>query len=243
MGKAHAEAILGPLRNRYRGRRAIIMGNGPSLKNTDWDRIRNEFTIGTNRIYLLAEEMGFFPSAYCCVNGLVLEQFHSEISGLPSLKLLDWRNGRRLISADPRTVFLPEVPSMQFQQDLLSGWNLGYTVTFAALQAAFFLGFETVILIGVDHRFQAKGPAMKEVRLQGGDHDHFTPDYFGFGVRWHLPNLSGSEEFYQLAKQAYEAAGRQILDATEQGALTVFPKVSLDEALSYLAPNPDSSHS
>ncbi|MCH9649386.1 MAG: DUF115 domain-containing protein [Deltaproteobacteria bacterium] len=236
MGRAHTESILGPLRNRYRGHRAIIMGNGPSLKNTDWDRIRNEFTIGTNRIYLLAEEMGFFPSAYCCVNGLVLEQFHSEISDLPSLKLLDWQNGRRFIATDPRTVFLPEVPSMRFHQDLLSGWNLGYTVTFAALQTAFFLGFETVILIGVDHRFQAKGPAMKEVVLQGGDSDHFTPDYFGYGVRWHLPNLSGSEKFYRLAKQAYASAGRQILDATDQGALDIFPKVSLDEALSLSEP-------
>ena len=56
-------------------------------------------------------------------------------------------------------------------------------------------------------------------------------DWVGFGVRWHLPNLSGSEVFYKLAHQVYSAAGRQILDATAGGALEIFPKVSLDEAL------------
>jgi len=212
------------------------MGNGPSLARTDWDLLRGEATIGTNRIYLLRDAMGFDPDVYCCVNDLVLEQFHPEIASLPSLKLIDWRFGRRVLAADRRTAFLPELPVLAFHGDLLDGWNHGYTVTFAALQAAFFLGFERVILIGVDHRFAASGHATREVTSRGADRDHFAPDYFGRGVRWHLPDLAGSTRAYRIAREAYRAAGREILDATEGGALGVFPKLPLAEALTRPGP-------
>jgi len=225
-----------PLRDRFRGHRAIVMGNGPGLVATDWSLVRGEATLGTNRIYLLRDTMGFDPDMYCCVDGLVLEQFYAEISALPSLKLLDWRIGGRFLRADRRTVFLPEIPDFAFHGDLLGGWNHGYTVTFAALQAAFYLGFDRVILIGVDHRFRVKGPPTREVTSHEPDRDHFVPDYFGRGVRWHLPHLAGSERAYATARAAYLRAGREILDATEGGALRIFPRMSLQEALTLPGP-------
>ena len=78
----------------------------------------------------------------------------------------------------------------------------GATVTNIALQLAFYMGFEQVILIGVDHNYTTKGK----------------------GFRWQLPDLDTSEVGYAMARDAYEQAGRQILDATVGGKLTVFPK-------------------
>jgi len=59
----------------------------------------------------------------------------------------------------------------------------------------------------------------------GNDPDHFAADYFPSGFRWQLPDLPASEKAYQLARQAFEAAGRKILDATVGGNLRVFPRV------------------
>ena len=36
----------------HKGKRAFIIGNGPSLKQTDLTKLKNEFTFGLNRIYL-----------------------------------------------------------------------------------------------------------------------------------------------------------------------------------------------
>jgi hypothetical protein len=47
---------LQSLKNVHNGRRAFIIGNGPSLKQTDLSRLKNEFTFGLNRIYLLFPE-------------------------------------------------------------------------------------------------------------------------------------------------------------------------------------------
>jgi hypothetical protein len=97
------------------------------------------------------------------------------------------------------------------------------------MQLAFYLGFEQVILIGVDHSFKTKGTPNKTVVSEGNDESHFDSRYFGKGFRWQLPDLDTSEQAYLRARKNYEKAGRQILDATVGGQLTVFPKVDFDE--------------
>jgi hypothetical protein len=87
------------------------------------------------------------------------------------------------------------------------------------------MGFEQVILIGVDHNFTSKGEANKTIVSQGDDQNHFAPNYFARGYKWQLPDLDTSEVGYVYAREAYRGAGRQALDATVGGKLTVFPKV------------------
>jgi hypothetical protein len=101
----------------------------------------------------------------------------------------------------------------------------GSTVTYVALQLAFFMGFAEVILVGVDHSFSTHGPPNITVVSDADDRDHFSPEYFGRGFRWQLPDLAASERAFHLARAAYERSGRKILDATVDGKLSVFPKV------------------
>jgi hypothetical protein len=91
------------------------------------------------------------------------------------------------------------------------------------------MGFETVILVGVDHNFVSQGRPNTTVISQGDDPDHFHSGYFGKGIRWQLPDLETSERAYRMARRVYENAGRRVLDATVGGKLTVFPKVNYDE--------------
>ncbi len=83
----------------------------------------------------------------------------------------------------------------------------------------------------MDHSGSVAGKANSTIVSQGDDPNHFDPRYFGKGFRWQLPDFEMSEIGYQLARQAYEADGRQVLDATIGGKLTVFPKVELRVAV------------
>jgi len=69
------------------------------------------------------------------------------------------------------------------------------------------------------------------VVASGPDVDHFSTSYFGQGTRWDLPNLEGSERSYELARAAFEADGRRVVDASAGGALRIFPRMTLQEAL------------
>jgi hypothetical protein len=96
-------------------------------------------------------------------------------------------------------------------------------VTYAALQVAYYLGFKQVVIVGMDHRFTYQGQPNERHLLQGDDTNHFAPNYFS-GQQWDNPDLAQSEESYRLAKQVFEADDRRIVDATLNGACTVFDK-------------------
>jgi hypothetical protein len=220
---------LAALKNIHKGKRAFIIGNGPSLKQTDLAKLRNEFTFGMNRIYLLFPELGFSTTYFCSINDLVIEQFSADILALPMPKFLAWRSHRHFNPSLPisqlPTFIYSTYTGPRFSPDVRGRVWEGATVTTLALQLAFHMGFEQVILIGVDHNFTSKGEANKVVVSQGDDPNHVSPDYFGRGIKWQLPDLDTSEIGYALARDTYQKAGRKVLDATIGGKLTIFPKV------------------
>jgi hypothetical protein len=220
---------LAELKDVHKGKRAFIIGNGPSLKQTDLGKLKNEIAFGMNRIYLLFPELGFTTSYLCVTNDLVVEQFVEEINALTIPKFIAWRSHRhfspRLPITQVPTFVYTSYTGPRFVRDVRGRVWEGATVTNLALQIAFHMGIEKAILIGVDHNFTSKGDANKTVVSEGDDPNHFAPNYFGKGIKWQLPDLDTSEIGYTFARDAYRQAGREVLDATVGGKLTVFPKV------------------
>lgn len=219
---------LAELENSKRGERCFILGNGPSLSNTDLTKLRHENTIGMNRIYLLFPELGFSTTYFLSVNDLVIEQCAADIQALRMPRFVSWRARRWLKPEDDLFFLYTTYTGPKFARNAGGRLWEGATVTNVALQLAFFLGFEKVILIGVDHNFATKGKPNTTVISQGDDPNHFSPAYFGKGFRWQLPDLETSERGYRLARETYQNAGRQVLDATIGGKLEIFPKVDYD---------------
>ncbi|MBN2389057.1 MAG: DUF115 domain-containing protein [Anaerolineales bacterium] len=225
-GRANRGRLRG-FENMHAGERCFVMGNGPSLAKMDLSLLREEVTFGLNRIYLLFEQINFVPSYYVCTNELVLRQFGEEIRALEMPKFLNWNSRNLFGQSDPTINFLRMRLSVvdRMQTDATRPLYGGGTVTFAALQLAFFMGFETVVLVGVDHRFFQSGIPNRTVRRTSErDEDHFHPGYFPAGSQWQLPDLRRSEIAYRLAERAYSDSGRRILDATINGACPVFEK-------------------
>lgn len=213
------------LRDTKKGERCFIIGNGPSLRSTDMSRLRSENTIGMNRIYLMFEEIGFQTTYYLSINDLVIEQCASDIQELKMPRFVAWRSRKWLQPEDNLFFLYTTYTGRKFGRNAAGRLWEGATVTYTALQVAYFLGFQEVILVGVDHNFSTKGTPNTTIVSQGDDPNHFSPAYFGKGFRWQLPDLETSEEAYVMARQAYEGAGRRILDATIGGKLEVFSKV------------------
>ena len=216
---------LEQLKDIHRGQRGFIIGNGPSLKRTDLSQLKNELSFGMNRIYLLFPKLGFMTNYYLSVNSLVIEQCNHDIRSLLIPKFLSWRS-RHLIQPTEDMIFLHTTyTGPKFAHDARGRLWEGATVTYVALQLAYHMGFEQIILIGVDHSFSTKGKPNTTIVSQEDDPDHFDAGYFGKGFRWQLPDLKTSEIAYRMARDAYTQDGREILDATIDGKLTIFPKV------------------
>jgi hypothetical protein len=212
------------LKNRHRGERVVLVCNGPSLGDMDLGFLKKETVIGLNKIYLGFRRFDFYPDYLVAVNQKVLQQSHRELNAMTCTKFVS-NHCPELFQDDALTHIVDtHSPKQYFYEDVTEGLHEGWTVTFAALQVAFFLGFGEVIIIGMDHRYQFVGQPNESGVLEGGDPNHFCQSYFGYGQAWDNPDLSNSEKSYSQARTVFERNGRRIIDATLGGACKIFEK-------------------
>ena len=207
---------------KHRGEAAVIIGNGPSLRDVPLSFLKEYPSFGTNRIYLLD---GFEPTYYVSVNPLVIEQSIEQIKNIRSFKFLP----NKFCSYFDNVAPLESRNYPCFSMNPAAYIYEGYTVTYVCMQIAYYMDFDNILLVGIDHRFTFDGKPNQEVISQGEDQNHFHPGYFGAGVRWNNPDLERSAEAYQMAKEVYDRSGKRIINLTKGTALNVFEKGRLEE--------------
>lgn len=227
---ARAERLAG-FKNKHRGEDCFIIGNGPSLNKIDLEKLNDHYTFGMNKIYLIFKRVNLSLSYYVSVNPLVIQQSSEQIDRF-SIPCFLSKTACKDHMKYNENVFLIDTcgDTKTFEKDISKKIPEGYTVTFVALQIAYYMGFDRVFLVGVDHNFIQQGNPNEEQLHKGPDVNHFDPSYFQNNL-WHLADLEGSELFYKCADFFYKRDGRQIYDATPDGKLKVFPKIAFDEAL------------
>lgn len=215
-------------KDKYAGEKAVILCNGPSLLKSDLSLLNGVFTFGLNKINLLFDKSSFRPSCIVAVNPFVIEQ-NAEFYNQTDIPLYLDNKASKIISSNKNVTFVHTSSQYKFAQDCSCSLYTGFTVTFIAIQLAFHMGFQDVALIGCDHNFTTKGTPHKTVVSEKEDSNHFSPNYFSKGVKWQLPDIPHSEAVYSLAKDVYNLADRNIVNATEGGNLEVFPRVNLKD--------------
>lgn len=226
---SHSASRLEWLKDRHLGETCVIVCNGPSLNHMNLKWLKNYTTIGLNKIFLGFIKFGFYPRYYLCVNPTVFSQSFDNIRKLNCVKFI----GNRVdadVAEDALTYSInTQRPPERFCKDISKGVREGGTVTYAALQIAYYLGFKRVVIIGMDHNFSYEGNPNQSTVMQGADTNHFIDNYFGYGQSWDNPDLEKSEQSYQIARDIFAAEGREILDATLDGKCQVFKKVNYRE--------------
>jgi hypothetical protein len=223
---------LAAYRDRHRGEQAVIIGSGPSLRKTDLTALAGRTVFGMNRLYTGFDTLGLSVDYHLAINDYVLNYYGAELADL-GIPLFSAWSGRAHVPYGDHITDLYTLSDHDFEFDLTRRVPAGATVTYAAMQLAYYMGFTDVVLVGVDHRFilnpeeQASGPNAAIVR-SGQDPNHFSPTYFPEGVIWQTPDFARSEPAYRNALAAYSADGRVIRDATVDGALTIFPRYPED---------------
>ncbi|WP_346839847.1 6-hydroxymethylpterin diphosphokinase MptE-like protein [Microbulbifer sp. SAOS-129_SWC] len=220
MGK---EIIKNIFHDRHLGERAVIVCNGPSLNDMDLSFLKNEIVFGLNKIYLGFHRFGFYPKYYVAVNEKVLRQSAREIDRLTCVKFLSDRCGQMFRNNALTHILRTGNPYARFCKDITKGLEEGWTVTYAALQVAFFMGFKEVYIIGMDHRFEYSGAPNQASYMKGEDKNHFSSEYFS-QCEWDNPDLRNSEKSYQIANETFQSVGRNIFDCTVGGACDIFEK-------------------
>ena len=117
---------------------------------------------------------------------------------------------------DAHPLYSSVIPS--FSREPLKWVYEGYSVTYVCLQLAFYMGFTTVVLVGVDHNYQ-----------DDKNTNYFHPDYSREVKNWHKPDLRRSEMAYKMANNVYDFEGRKIINLTPGSALDIFERGDVSE--------------
>jgi hypothetical protein len=229
------------LRDQFKGReRCFLIGNGPSLNQTDLACLKDEVTFAVNGFFLKAEDLDWTPTFYCVEDHLVAEDRAQWINPFKGpVKFFPAYLGYMFPKA-PDTIFYNHRPRVSyphgfdFSLDAAQITYTGCTVTFSMMQLAAYLGFREIYLIGVDASYdipadaqEGKDYATGVLDMKSDDPNHFDPDYFGKGFRWHDPQVHKMLEAYAEARRVLEEQTEQrIYNATVGGQLEVFERRS-----------------
>lgn len=183
---------------------AIVLGNGPSLKDVPFAKLKGIATIGMNAAYRYWDIVGWYPTYYCCMDTVVINSHAKEIK-----RLIDGRESygiklfflrRAIVEVYPE---LEHAPGVLFLEDIRPLCPLfqvepittgSYSLLFLA-----FIGFRRIYIAGVDcnyvERVTGTTDGDSKNKLVVKDHIENNPNYFfdGYqqkGDQFNLPNPS-----------------------------------------------------
>ena len=211
--------------NIHKGERCFIIANGPSLEHIDFSLLKKEHTIGMNRIYLLKDKIDFMPDYLCCIDEKSqILQFHQEYDNVETTCFFNFKL-RKKFSRSVNQNFIIGKFSQSFGSGLAKAFGNGKSVTYTAIQLAYFMGFSEVYIVGKDHNYNTAERAGTSIKSSGKEKNHFIPGYYKKGQNWDAPDLAGEEKAYEIANKHFSENDRIIKDATEDGNLEIFEKV------------------
>lgn len=214
-------------RDRHRGETAVMIGNGPSVRPDDLDRLGGALTFSFNRFHLAHPLTTHRPTYTVVADAQMLERFGAEIashSGGEVFLASPYRPA--WVASDFTWVQLRRTDPFEFSTVAHRFISPGGSVVVAALQIAFFMGVRTVHLYGMDHHF-SWDPIPGEEKLVHGEGNHFIDDYRA-GEAWYRPERLEIDEALAICGDAFGADGRRITNATRGGALDLFERMDFD---------------
>jgi hypothetical protein len=241
--KSNTNEILA-LKDKFKGQRCFILGNGPSLNKMDLTKLKDEFSFAVNGIFYKTDEMGYRPTFYVVEDRYVMadniariNEYICDYKFFPSSYKKQVTNFKNVLFFNMDVGFYVDRSAFfeksRFSKDCEKVIYCGQSVTFINLQLAYYLGFSEVYLIGMDFEYKIRE---SDISIKGAvlestedDENHFHPDYFGKGKCWHDPKLHNVLKSYELHKSIFEADNRKIYNATEGGKLELFERVSFDQ--------------
>jgi hypothetical protein len=223
--------------NLHKGRRAFVVGNGPSLKKLDMSMLRDEITFGANRVFLGFKDWGFPFAYWSSVDETLIKQSGNEFSEeLPNstfkfipTALSHYFDVKRMGNCHQMNVIYDPDPFPQLStqpNEIFDGWCMAYVL----LQLALVMGCSPIYLIGVDYNYEIPQKDLVDGGkrwISNNSQNHFTSEYCNGskGQIWNLPRFDKTDEAFAFAADWSNKNGNFIFNATPGSHLDAFPKV------------------
>ena len=220
----------------HAGETCVAIANGPGLANIPPGFLQKYPTFACNRFHLFHERTGFAPTYYV---SLALDHYDTPERRAHATPMLESVRGafinRLLVHHFPfdnvESIlsgtyygYSPE-RRVHWSYEPLDIIGIGPSMIYGIMQIAFYMGFTTMLLVGLDHEYN-----------QQTDRKHFYTD--GEAPLWEVAPgplrtpkqwQAETDHCFKLAKHAWETAGRRIVNLSKPTACKVFERGRLRE--------------
>lgn len=213
----------------FDGNSCFILGNGPSLNNYDLELLKGKYTFAFNRFYLA--DVSWKPTFYTVADDGIIQDYGEEIAEyiqevkypmFPSvhpngLKFTVFVRGKNI------TWYMLHWGRFFLSENKMRA-GLNGTVANVGIQIAAWLGFSTIYLLGVDMKWDIPESVIningRDLVSTEDDVNHFTPNYFGQGHRWHVPKVDVMLEKLSELNVLLKKKGIQLINLNPDSAFT-----------------------
>ena len=242
---------LNVFKDKHEDRRGFVIGNGPSLKIDDLEKLRDEITFGCNGVYALYDHTKWRPTYYVTQDATSIKALKREdvrqkvreseaiFTNLFSYYYINdygdkldnvyfYKNKQGVDEIRLRANFSDDISQLIY--------NAG-TISYVMLQLAIYMGIKEIYLLGIDFSFSADKKLNGEIVKQDViDHNEIIEKEEAKNYSLHkklfnakyMANTEYQLMGYQAAKRYADAHGIKIYNATRGGKLEVFPRVDFD---------------
>ena len=238
--------VFSPYKNKHKGERVFLIGNGPSLAETDLNLLKDENTIAMNRISMIYPKASEWrPTYYLFSSTNVkdktwgeewLSSVHSAISESKTVPFIASEFKQYI---DPNDNFLNvnwfglmsenrpndrgEISNKSFSKNIVERIDKTGTTMNLALQIAYHMGFSEIILVGADLGWT------KDLGTRG-DPNHFDKNY--------RANISNPYKANQQMRNVHKLAlsvfnldrpNIKIYNASGKTVLDTYPIIDFEE--------------
>ena len=240
-------------KQKHKNQRAFIIANGPSLKNQDISKLKNEITFvmgGFHKHPIL--ETGWQPSYYCLIDpenfkdNNNADPFYREINKKISsaIFILSLARGygynMKYKKLDPsKTFYCATVGTPnKIKLDMTDLMPAFHNVATFSIAIAIYMGCNPIYLLGFDHDYLAN-KGLYHHFYEGGDNSggeranrFLTTPYLEIHTYYeNMKTMMKIWEKYFFLDKVSKSKNIKIINSSEGGYLDVFPRISFDSIL------------
>lgn len=236
--------------NIHQGERIFIIGNGPSIKNTDLKKIKDAKKMVVSNFYLHKDYAMVNPDYYCLAqftytdkfdeysaynwlqeigNNSKEPQFFFNISEKNLIDKCRCFEGKKI-----NYMYLDVLNCDYYDEiDITNKMMCGQSVTIDCIQLAIYMGFQSIYLVGIEHSeiitkqydyfYDRKESILKDKDTYASDSGEIIEK---FSTQLYTRNYLWKQ--YEKLKDIAETKGVNIYNATKGGILDVFERVDFD---------------
>lgn len=230
-------------KGKHEGEEAFILGNGPSVRYEDLDRLKGKLVFVANRFHKAYENTSMRGTYTASADILMIEEFGQEIArGSQTPYFVQARGAKHVYMNSEYDIIeygiIPRpvgpFPQVAFSEDLTKGLGNGASIVYDLIQLAVWMGVKRIYLYGIDHSFNLpanytgkEGTTVKDT----GENNHFIKDYRkGSGV-WYSPATEVINKGFEVARMYCDSHGVEIYNITRGGYLEAFLRRDFDDVI------------